>query len=447
MRDRMRKFFTAVVFLLFLIILTIPAESQAAVRYNLIKDVTSQKAPEGQLVRVAGKKRYLLSSGAYLTDQWISIKGKIYHFNKNGYADTGWITCHGNKYFLRASGALHKGGLLKIKGRMYLFRYGYGHLMTGWVTLKGERYYFRETNNNGAMIRKWWVAERYLGSDGKMQKNTWVGPYYVGADGVRVKDSWIDEQYYVGSNGKKVTNSWIGEYYVGEDGKKLTSAWQDDYYLDAEGKITRNAWVGDVYLGEDGKATTPPDSDENREVKRIFLGDSRTVGLYQIMTGDTLVKANSTQTVLDQLANGRTDIYIGKVGMGYDWMVGSAIGELKSVLVRYPNSKVILRMGINDLGNISAYIALYKDLMLQYPKASFYIESVTPVDETLGKQHGYSVTNKQIVQFNSRLKAAFPQNYISSYNYVVKNKGKTVDGIHYMPDTYRMIYRFLDSVV
>ena len=46
-----------------------------------------------------------------------------------------------------------------------------------------------------------------------------------------------------------------------------------------------------------------------------------------------------------------------------------------------------------------------------------------------------------------RLKAAFPQNYISSYNYVVKNKGKTVDGIHYMPDTYRMIYRFLDSVV
>ena len=201
---------------------------------------------------------------------------------------------------------------------MYLFRYGYGHLMTGWVTLKGERYYFRETNNNGAMIRKWWVAERYLGSDGKMQKNTWVGPYYVGADGVRVKDSWIDEQYYVGSNGKKVTNSWIGEYYVGEDGKKLTSAWQDDYYLDAEGKITRNAWVGDVYLGEDGKATTPPDSDENREVKRIFLGDSRTVGLYQIMTGDTLVKANSTQTVLDQLANGRTDIYIGKVGMGYD---------------------------------------------------------------------------------------------------------------------------------
>ena len=446
MRHRMRKFLTAGIFLLFLIILTIPAESQAAVRYNLIKDVTSQKTPEGQLIRVAGKKRYLLSSGNYLANQWISTGGKIYHFNKNGYADTGWITYQGNKYFLRASGALHKGGLLKVKGRTYLFRYGYGHLMTGWVTLKGERYYFRETSNNGAMIRSWWVDGKYLGPDGKMKKNTWVRQYYVGTDGVRVKDTWIDD-CYLGGNGKKVTNSWVGDYYVGADGKKLTSTWHDGYYLDTEGKITRNAWVGDIYLGADGKATTPPDPNVSNEVKRIFVGDSRTVGLYQIMTEDTLVKADSTQTALSQLAKGRTDIYIGKVAMGYDWLAGSAVGELKTVLVRYPKSKVILRMGINDLGNISAYLALYKGLMAQYPNASFYIESVTPVNETLGKQNGYSVTNKQIVQFNTRLKAAFPQNYISSYNYVVKNKGKTVDGIHYMPDTYRMIYRFLDSVV
>ena len=446
MRERMKKFFMAGIFLLFLIVLTIPAESQAAVRYNLIKDVTSQETPEGQLIDVAGKKRYLLNSGTYLKNQWISTNARIYHFNRYGYADTGWITYQGNKYFLRASGALHQGGLLWIKGRIYLFRYGYGHLITGWVTLRGEQYYFRETNNNGAMIKNWWVDEKCLGPDGKMRKNAWVGQYYVGEDGVRVKDAWVDD-CYLGSNGKKVTNSWVGDYYVGEDGKKLTNTWQDGYYLDEEGKITRNAWVGDTYLGEDGLPATPPDSDVSNEVKRIFVGDSRTVGLYQIMTEDTLVKADSTQSALNQLAKGRTDIYIGKVGMGYDWLAASAVEELKTVLMRYPKSKVVLRMGINDLGNISAYIALYKKLMNQYPNASFYTESVTPVDETLGRQNGYSVTNKQILQFNVRLKAAFPQNYISSYNYVVKKKGKTVDGIHYMPDTYRMIYRFLDSVV
>lgn len=72
------------------------------------------------------------------------------------------------------------------------------------------------------------------------------------------------------------------------------------------------------------------------------------------------------------------------------------------------------------------------------PNASFYYRVCDAlVDETLGRQNGYSVTNKQILQFNVRLKAAFPQNYISSYNYVVKNKGKTVDGslyAGYLPD-------------
>lgn len=78
MRERMKKFFMAGIFLLFLIVLTIPAESQAAVRYNLIKDVTRQETPEGQLIDVAGKKRYLLNSGTYLKNQWISTNARIY---------------------------------------------------------------------------------------------------------------------------------------------------------------------------------------------------------------------------------------------------------------------------------------------------------------------------------------------------------------------------------
>ena len=91
---------------------------------------------------------------------------------------------------------------------------------------------------------------------------------------------------------------------MGEDGKKLTNTWQDGYYLDEEGKITRNAWVGDTYLGEDGLPATPPDSDVSNEVKRIFVGDSRTVGLYQIMTEDTLVKADSDTVSVESAGQG-----------------------------------------------------------------------------------------------------------------------------------------------
>lgn len=446
MKHRLGKFWGVGLLFLFLLVFAPFLESEAATYYNLIAEVNSQTVPEGTLVKVGSKKRYKLTDGTYLKNQWIHVNGKIYHLNKLGYADTGWIKVQGYKYYLRASGALHKGGSLYIKGHKYFFKYGYGFMVTGWKTIGGEKYYFRETNNNGAMIRCWWVDNRYLGKDGKMKKNTWVGSYYVGADGVRVRNAWV-EDYYLGANGKKVTNTWVDDCYLGKDGKKMTNTWVGDYYVGSDGKKVTNAWVGDQYVGPDGLVTEPPDGEISLEVKRVFLGDSRTVGLYQIMTGDTLVKATATQAAKDQLQKGRTDIYIGKVGMGYDWVMGFAVEELRTVLRRYPHSKVALRMGINDLGNIDNYIKLYQELIQEFPLATFYVESVTPVDEKLAMAGGYTVTNKQIVQFNTKLKKAFPSNYISSYVYVSKNKGKTVDGIHYEPDTYRMIYKYLDSVM
>ena len=446
MKHRLGKFLTVGLFVLLLTILVPPVQSKAAL-YNLIKTVSSRTIPDGQLVKISGKKYYRLTDGSYLKDQWAQVNGKIYHFNTNGYADTGWITEQGYKYFLRASGALHKGGFLTIKGRRYFFKYGYAMMVTGWRRIGKEKYYFRETNNSGVMIRSWWVDERYLGRDGKMQKNTWIGKYYVGEDGCRVKNAWVDD-YYLGANGRKKVKAWIGDSYVGDDGKKVTNTWVGEYYLGEDGVKVRNAWVGNQYLGEDGTVTEPPDTVISTEVKRIFLGDSRTVGLYGIMTGDTLVKATTTQPVGTQLKKGRTDIYIGKIGEGYDWTVGVVLEELRTVLRRYPMSKVALRMGINDLGNISNYITLYRNLIEEFPKATFYVESVTPVDEELGAAHGYThVTNKMILQFNTKLKRAFPNNYISSYVYVKRKKGKTLDGIHYTPDTYRLIYRYLDSVM
>lgn len=432
--------------LLLLVVFTCSVQTEAAGYYNLIKDVSNRTVPEGQLIKSGSKKRYRLENGTYLKDSWIQVNGKIYHFNKRGYADTGWIIERENKYFLRASGALHRGGILKIKGRKYLFKYGYGMLVTGWRTIGGEKYYFRETKNNGAMIRSWWVDGKYLGADGKMQKNTWVGKYYVGADGERVKNAWVDDKY-LGDTGKMLTDTWVGDFYVGSDGKKVVNTWVGDYYLGEDGKKVTNAWVGDKYLGPDGLVCDPPNNVVGQDVKRIFLGDSRTVGLYGIMTGDSFVKGTETQPVETQLNQGRTDIYIGKVGMGYDWTVGVALEELRIVLRRYPSSKVALRMGVNDLGNISNYITLYRNLIQEFPQAKFYVESVTPVDDELCAANGFRVTNKQILQFNLKLKRAFPSNYISSYIYVNKNKGKTLDGLHYDPSTYRMIYRYLDTVM
>jgi len=165
------------------------------------------------------------------------------------------------------------------------------------------------------------------------------------------------------------------------------------------------------------------------------------------VTGDTIVKAVETQPVESQLGKGRTDIYIGKVGMGYDWLMGQAIEELRIVLTRYPNSKVVFRLGVNDMGNIDNYIMLYRNIMMEFPDATYYMESVTPVKNKLAEDYGYRVRNNQVRSFNEKLQAAFPLNYLDSYNYYQENDGATIDGVHYTPVTYWMLYRFLDTTL
>lgn len=425
MKDKKKWVLTAGIFLLLCMFMIPPIHGSAAT-FSLVKKAGQRIAPEGELVKTSkGRRYYRYDTGKYLKNCWVSINGKIYHFNKKGYADKGWITVRGKKYFLRANGQLHKGGFLRIKGKKYFFKYGYGMMMTGWRKISKNYYYFMEEGDAiGAMVTSQWVGEKYVGSNGKMLKDTWIDGYYVGSDGVRVKNAWVDEKY------------------LGADGSIVTNAWQDGVYLDATGAITKNAWVGDQYVGEDGKVTDP--SVVALEKKRIFVGDSRTVGMYQIITSDTLVKAVSTQSVETQLARERTDIYIGKVGMGYDWLMGEAIGELRTVMARYPQSQIILRMGVNDLGNIDNYIQLYKNLMQEFPNAEFFIESVTPINLKLAKANGYSITNGMIKTFNKKLKAAFPENYLDSYTYLIENNGKTVDGVHYTRATYEMIFEFLD---
>lgn len=413
--------------LLLFVAVLLPAVDSSAAAFSLVKSVSKKPVPEGQMIRTSKGRRYQRTNGKFLKNRWICLNGRIYHLNKEGYLDTGWITVRGEQYYIRANGTLHKGGFLTIKGKRYFFKYSYGKMMTGWRKIGKNEYYFQEEGDVGVMGRNQWAHDRFAGADGKMLKETWIGDFYVGADGVRVK------------------NAWVGEKYLGENGLPLTNIWKDGFYLNEEGVIARDTWVGGVYVGSDGKVTEPPAV--SQEKKRIFVGDSRTVGMYQIMTGDTLVKATATQRVKKQLKNGRQDIYIGKVSMGYDWLVSTAVEELREVLGEYPSSKVIFRFGVNDLGNIGNYISFYRSLMAEFPDASFYLESVTPVNEKLARQYGYTVTNKMIKGFNQQLQSAFPENYVNSYKYLIQKKGKTVDGIHYTPDTYRMTYDYLDSVL
>jgi hypothetical protein len=240
-------------------------------------------------------------------------------------------------------------------------------------------------------------------------KSTWVEldgkKYYFNTSGVRVQKKWLKKKgkyYYFESDGVMAVNKWVGDYYVGEDGARMTDCEVDGYYLDANGKKTVKTVKGSY----------------------IFLGDSRMVGM--------------------QSAVGSSGVhYIAKVSMGYSWLNATAGPALKSYLNANPDLKVVLALGINDLGNIQSYITYYQGLIEKYPTTSFYILAVNPVDEKTEAAHGYSIKNSQITQFNKKLKAAFGSAYLDSYTYL-KNQGiKTVDGLHYQADTYMVLFNYI----
>ena len=190
------------------------------------------------------------------------------------------------------------------------------------------------------------------------------------------------------------------------------------------------------------------DQSVSTEKKRIFLGDSRTVGMCKTMTG--LISGSNTPSLESQMNRGETDLYLGRVGEGYTWLQETALPKLQEVLAIYPHSVVAINLGVNDMGNISNYI-------FPVPAASGCLsEYYVPVrfrqsgEQSIAKKYGYDtsyVNNTNIRKFNRQLKAAFPSQYVDCYTYMTGQGYTTVDGLHYSANTYTDIYHYLLTVM
>ena len=119
----------------------------------------------------------------------------------------------------------------------------------------------------------------------------------------------------------------------------------------------------------------------------IFVGDSRTVGM---------ASAEKAHDPSD------TCRYIAKEGEGYEWLKNTGTGELAAALSDTPEATVILNLGVNDI-------------------------------------------NEAIDAFNQKLKAAFPEQYLDVYNYLLTGDFSTVDGLHYTDSTYLSIHYYVVS--
>lgn len=282
-----------------------------------------------------------------------------------------------------------------------------------WLKIDGKIYFF---NKKGYMATG---RKKYQGSVYFLKKS---GALHTGWKTIKGK------RYYFSPETGAAVTGWqtIGSetYCFRQNGVMYKNCTVDGIKLDKKGRQV-------ISSGSDAAISTAPAPEENEEAALIFVGDSRTVGLQQTIGGDAK--------------------YIGKVGEGYAWFTKTALKKLKKELEAAPASTVILNFGINDLGNISSYIVAYQELMASYPQARFLFASIHPVEQKLAKKSGYTVTNKQIQAFNAQLQAAFPENYVDTYSYLmesgqIKPKGNlTSDGIHYTAEGYQLIYNYIQS--
>ena len=173
----------------------------------------------------------------------------------------------------------------------------------------------------------------------------------------------------------------------------------------------------------------------------LIIGDSRTVGMCATMVGDW-----SKCSFSNGGAGMGEDFYISQGAMSYSWFKSTAVPAVNQVLANNPNTKynIYSLMGVNNLmGDIDKYIALYNSLANgEWKDQKIILVSVTPVNEAIEAQHGYSTKNSSIENFNARLKngvRAPNVSYCDVYTQIKDTFG-TADGIHYNARTYKDIY-------
>ena len=149
----------------------------------------------------------------------------------------------------------------------------------------------------------------------------------------------------------------------------------------------------------------------------IFIGDSRFVQMRDAL-------------------NGYGAIIVAQGWMGHDWMMETAFPEVDPAIGK--GCKVVINLGVNDLGNIDKYISDVNAQAALWAQRGIrvYYATVNPREEN----------NYQIDEFNRKLIERLQGITIIDTNTFLKNYGyKLVDNVHYDGATNINIYSYIMS--
>ena len=171
--------------------------------------------------------------------------------------------------------------------------------------------------------------------------------------------------------------------------------------------------------GESGISSSIPQS-SFQPVNKVFIGDSRTVDMMNAVQDDS--------------------IWSCEVSMGYQWMASSGVPAVESYIGN--GTAVIILLGVNDIYNISNYIAYTNQKAAEWAAkgAKTYFAAVGPVESDP------YVTNDEIESFNNALQSGLSGvSYIDLYSHLMSSGYSTVDGTHYPDSVSLEIYDYVVS--
>lgn len=177
--------------------------------------------------------------------------------------------------------------------------------------------------------------------------------------------------------------------------------------------------------------------------KKIYIGDSRTVGMYFALYGGT------NDFVFEEKEN---IIWYAKVSKGFNWFSKEAMPKIEKYL-NNDNYDVIMLMGTNDLydTNIAIkYIEIIQDFANRFHDSNFIVISVNPINDLNAAQKGYFVNDSDVIKFNEVYKNSINStnqknlSYCDTYSFI-KDNFISQDGIHYDKETYKKIFELTQN--
>lgn len=159
---------------------------------------------------------------------------------------------------------------------------------------------------------------------------------------------------------------------------------------------------------------------DNHKVATVYIGDSRTVGMNNAVHMD----------------EHKDTFVIAKSGMGYKWLVDSAIPELEKLQKEnnYDSWNIVFNLGVNDLKRVDDYVAIIPKLKTY---GELYYVSINPTVDGVG-----GIQCKSIEKFNNKIIPEVDR-YIDGYSFLKSNGYYAKDGMHYDQETYERLYGYI----